>query len=84
MRKLTELLQLLNPSYFVMMVMYIDSEIYGPCFVYYCIVLCVQGILVGLLLYVLLAVHLITVLANNQPDSQFFFLYLFIPVLYMF
>jgi len=28
--------------------------------------------------------HLITVFVNNQPDAQFFFLYLFIPILYMF
>jgi hypothetical protein len=34
--------------------------------------------------YVLLTVHLITIFVNNQPDAQFFFLYLFIPVLYMF
>jgi len=34
--------------------------------------------------YVLLTVHLITVSVNNQLDAQFFFLYLFIPILYMF
>jgi len=35
-------------------------------------------------LYVLLTVHLITIFVNDQLDAQFFFLYLFIPVLYMF
>jgi len=34
--------------------------------------------------YVLLTMHLITIFVNNQLDAQFFFLYLFIPVLYMF
>ena len=34
--------------------------------------------------YVLLTVHLTTVLGNNQLDAQFFVLYLFIPVLNMF
>jgi len=34
--------------------------------------------------YVLLTVHLITVFINDQLDAQFFFLYLFIPILYMF
>ena len=34
--------------------------------------------------YVLSTAHLITIFANNQLDPQFFFLYLFIPVLYMF
>ena len=34
--------------------------------------------------YVLLTVHLITIFVNNQLDAQFFFLYLFIPILYMF
>jgi len=29
-------------------------------------------------------VHLITVFVNNLLDAQFFFLYLFIPILYMF
>jgi len=29
-------------------------------------------------------VHLITIFVNIQLDAQFFFLYLFIPVLYMF
>jgi len=28
--------------------------------------------------------HLVTVFVNNQLDVQFFFLYLFIPILYMF
>ena len=28
--------------------------------------------------------HPITILVNNQFDAQFFFLYLFIPILYMF
>jgi hypothetical protein len=32
----------------------------------------------------LLTVHLVTVFVNNQPEAQFFFLCLFIPVLYMF
>jgi len=31
-----------------------------------------------------LAVHLITVFVNNKLDARFFFLYLFIPILYMF
>ena len=35
-------------------------------------------------LLVLLTVHLITLFVNNQLDTQFFFLYLFIPILYMF
>ena len=35
-------------------------------------------------IYILLTVHLITVFVNNQLDAQFFFLYLFIPILYMF
>ena len=34
--------------------------------------------------FVLLTVHLITVFVNNQLDAQFFSLYLFIPILYMF
>ena len=34
--------------------------------------------------YVLLTVHLIIIFVNNQLDAQFFFLYLFIPILYMF
>ena len=34
--------------------------------------------------YVLLTVRLITIFVNNQPDAQLCFLYLFIPVLYMF
>jgi len=34
--------------------------------------------------YVLLTVHLITIFVNNQPDAQLFFLYLFIPIHYMF
>jgi len=34
--------------------------------------------------YVLLTVHLTTVLVNNQLDAQLFFLCLFIPILYMF
>ena len=34
--------------------------------------------------YVLLTVHLIKIFVNNQFDAQFFFLYLFIPLLYMF
>ena len=34
--------------------------------------------------YVLLTVHLMTILVNNQPDAQNFFLYLFIPIPYMF
>jgi len=29
-------------------------------------------------------VHLITIFVNNQLDTQFFFLYLFLPILYMF
>ena len=33
---------------------------------------------------ILLTVHLITVFVNNQLHVQFFFLYLFIPFLYMF
>ena len=33
---------------------------------------------------VLLTVHLITVFVNNQLDAQFFFLYLFTTILYMF
>jgi len=33
---------------------------------------------------VLLTVHLITIFDNNQLDAQLFFLYLFIPILYMF
>ena len=36
------------------------------------------------LLYVLLTVRLVIILVNNQPDAQFLFLYLFIPILYMF
>ena len=36
------------------------------------------------LFYVLLTVHLITIFVNNQLDAQFLFLYLFIPILYMF
>jgi len=35
-------------------------------------------------IYVFLTVHLIIVFFNNQLDAQFFFLYLFIPVLYIF
>jgi len=38
----------------------------------------------GIFFYVLLTVHLITIFVNNQLDAQFFFLYLFIPILYMF
>ena len=34
--------------------------------------------------HVLLTVHLITIPVNNQLDAQFFPLYLFIPILYMF
>jgi len=34
--------------------------------------------------YVLLTVHIITVFVNNQLAAQFFFLYLFIPILYMY
>ena len=34
--------------------------------------------------YVLLTVHLITVFVNDQLDAQFFFLYLFVPIFYMF
>ena len=34
--------------------------------------------------YVPLTVHLITVFVNDQLDAQFFSLYLFIPILYMF
>jgi len=34
--------------------------------------------------YVSLTAHLITVLVNNQLDAQSFFLYLLIPILYMF
>jgi len=34
--------------------------------------------------YVLLTVHLITIFINKQNDTQFFFLYLFTPILYMF
>jgi len=34
--------------------------------------------------YVLLTVHLGSVLVNNQLDAQFFFMYTFISVLYMF
>jgi len=34
--------------------------------------------------YVLLTVHLIRVFVNNQLDAQFFFLYLLIPILYVF
>jgi len=34
--------------------------------------------------YVLLTVPLITVFVNNQLDAQFFLLYSFIPILYMF
>jgi len=34
--------------------------------------------------YVLFIVHLLSVLVNNQLDAQFFFSYIFIPVLYMF
>jgi len=33
---------------------------------------------------VLLTVHLVTVFVNNQLDAQFFFLYLFIQIPYMF
>jgi len=35
-------------------------------------------------IYVLLTIHLVTVFVNNQLDAQFFFLYSFIPILYMF
>ena len=35
-------------------------------------------------LYVLLIVHLITIFVNNQLDKQFFFLYLFLSILYVF
>jgi len=38
----------------------------------------------NVLFYVLLTVRLITVFVNDQLDAQFFFVYLFIPVLYMF
>ena len=31
-------------------------------------------------LYVLLTVHLITIFVNDQPDAQFFFVYLFTPI----
>jgi hypothetical protein len=34
--------------------------------------------------YVLLTVHLCSVLVNNQLDAQFFFSYIFIQILYMF
>jgi len=34
--------------------------------------------------YVLLTVHLSSVLVNNQLDPQLFFSYIFIPILYMF
>jgi hypothetical protein len=34
--------------------------------------------------YVLLTVHLGPVLVNNQLDAQFFFSYIFIPILHMF
>jgi len=34
--------------------------------------------------YVLLTVHLGSILVNNQLDAQFFFSYIFIPILYMF
>jgi hypothetical protein len=37
-----------------------------------------------LFFYILLTVHLITVFINKKLDAQFFFLYLFIPILYMF
>jgi len=33
---------------------------------------------------VLLTLHLIRIFVNNQLEAQFFFLYLFIPILYMF
>ena len=38
----------------------------------------------NLLFYALLTVHLIRVFVNDQLDAQFFFVYFFIPVLYMF
>ena len=34
--------------------------------------------------FVLLTVRLIPIFVNKQLDAQFFFLYLFIPILYMF
>jgi len=34
--------------------------------------------------YIVLTVHLIIILVNNQLDAQFVFLYLFLPILYMF
>jgi hypothetical protein len=34
--------------------------------------------------YILLTAYLITVFVNNQLEAQFFVLYLFIPILYMF
>jgi len=34
--------------------------------------------------YILLTVYLVTIFVNNQLDTQFFFLYLFIPILYIF
>jgi len=34
--------------------------------------------------YVLLTVHLGSILVNNQLDAQFFFLYIFTPILDMF
>ena len=34
--------------------------------------------------YVLLTVHLGSILVNNQLEAQFFFSYIFIPILYMF
>ena len=34
--------------------------------------------------YILLTAHLITDFVNDQLDAQHFFVYLFIPILYMF
>jgi len=34
--------------------------------------------------YILLTLHLIRIFVNNQLEAQFFFLYLFITILYMF
>jgi len=45
---------------------------------------CLSVIKCECVFYVLLTMHPITILVNNQLDAQFFFSYLFIPILYMF
>ena len=41
-------------------------------------------LIIDFFLNVLLTVYLIRIFVNNQLDAQFFFLYLLIPILYMF